>query len=394
LSDAAEFFLGSAPSVARYDCLEISHPNFGQTYRLVRNAPAGISVTHAGEPVLDWVFDGVDDEVSFGDVLDMTRTTPRSMFCWYVNNGVSQTILAKQSAANQIGWRWVISSDDTEDFIIAGAGAAQQIQVGCTPRPTTDGALHNFGFTYDGSSAASGFIFYNDAVAGSNNVGTDNLTSASTENSEPLQMGRRGSTAPFDGRLRHLSVWNRVLTPTEVEAVYGDGVTPPDLALLSFFSDCILWIKLDTGDSAAAAGVIDHGPDGHNGTANFDPLVVTDAEFEYEYCPARVLPIASEDDLVQSLSVTLGDVGEIIAAEIANVWAANGMDTRPTLTYRAFRSDDLSTPIEGSERVLEIAGLSRSREGCSFEARAPEINASRTGELYTVERFPMLAGFQ
>ncbi len=114
--------------------------------------------------------------------------------------------------------------------------------------------------------------------------------------------------------------------------------------------------------------------------------------------PARAIlkanDIASEDDLIQSLAITLGDVGEIIAAEIGNVWAANGMNIRPTLTYRAYRSDDVSAPIEGSERVLEIASVTTSKEGATFDARAPEMNASRTGELYTVERFPMLAGFQ
>lgn len=113
----------------------------------------------------------------------------------------------------------------------------------------------------------------------------------------------------------------------------------------------------------------------------------------WSYCPMSVLPIASTDDMVQALTVTLGDVGEIIAAEIEAVWDANGLNTRPTLTYRAFRSDDLDAPIAGSERVLEIASVTTTREGASFEARAPELNQSRTGKLYTDDEFPMLRGF-
>src|SRR5688572_15937945 len=66
----------------------------------------------------------------------------------------------------------------------------------------------------------------------------------------------------------------------------------------------------------------------------------------WDYCPMQVLPIASTDDLVQALTVTLGDVGEIIATEIEAVWDANGLNTRPTLTYRAFRSDDLDRSEE------------------------------------------------
>lgn len=123
------------------------------------------------------------------------------------------------------------------------------------------------------------------------------------------------------------------------------------------------------------------------------PAGITADGDDYEYCPMRVLPIASTDDLVQALSITLGDVGEIIAKEIEAVWEANGMNERPTLTYRAFRSDDLAAPIAGSERVLEIASVTTTREGASFEAQAPELNASRTGILYALEDFPMLRGF-
>lgn len=113
----------------------------------------------------------------------------------------------------------------------------------------------------------------------------------------------------------------------------------------------------------------------------------------WEYCPMQVLPIAASDDMVQALNVTLGDVGDIIAKETEAVWDANGLNTRPTLTYRAFRSDNLAAPIAGSERVLEIASVTATREGASFEARAPELNQSRTGTLYTDAVFPMLRGF-
>jgi hypothetical protein len=114
--------------------------------------------------------------------------------------------------------------------------------------------------------------------------------------------------------------------------------------------------------------------------------------FEYEYVPARILPVATRDDLVQALSVSLGDTGDIIAAEIERIWAANGLNTRPVLKYRAYPSDDLGVPMLGP-LVLELASVTTSREGATFEARAPELNASRTGELYDVNRFPMLKPF-
>ncbi len=45
-NDYIEFFLNSRASVARIECLEIAHPAFSKTYRIVRNMVAGVTVKH------------------------------------------------------------------------------------------------------------------------------------------------------------------------------------------------------------------------------------------------------------------------------------------------------------------------------------------------------------
>lgn len=45
MSSYAEYFLNSASTVIQFDLLEISHPNFTQVYRVVRNAADGLTVT-------------------------------------------------------------------------------------------------------------------------------------------------------------------------------------------------------------------------------------------------------------------------------------------------------------------------------------------------------------
>lgn len=45
MTDFTEYFLNSGVSVVQLDLLEISHPAFSQTYRLVRNAVQGVTVT-------------------------------------------------------------------------------------------------------------------------------------------------------------------------------------------------------------------------------------------------------------------------------------------------------------------------------------------------------------
>lgn len=222
------------------------------------------SGTHPGS-VPDWTFDGTDDEIQMGDVLDMTRTTPRSIFVWYSSTEYGNALVSKQSAANATGWRFTLSST-AMDVILCGPSGTQQIQVAADPRPPIDGNEYHFGWTYNGNSNASGFTFYLDGAATGKTNLTNNLTSAVITNSEPLQIGRRGTTAPFEGTIRHVSIWNRELTSGEVAQVYGSG-SPPDLSDLSFFSDCIGWWKIGPTDSDATGGVIDYSSSGNDGSA-------------------------------------------------------------------------------------------------------------------------------
>lgn len=396
MSEAAAFFLGSGPDVARYDCLEIYHPNFSQTYRIVRNAPAGLVVAHDGTPITEWIFDGVTDRIEMGGVLGFERTDAFSVSAWINTTDAGGRIVAKSAfGGNGRGWAVAIAAPadpGTPGSVVIRLTndrvSSDEIEV-YTVDTVHDGQDHAVLVTYDGSSGASGVTIYVDGVSKSLNVVEDGLSGTIITATE-LEINHSGNG--LAGKIYEVAVFDSELSSGDASDLYGGGA-PPEVTGLACATDLVAYWKLDGGDSTGSNGVLDRSGSGFHGTATFDPTVTTEAEFSYDYYPARVVPIASEDDLVQSLGITLGDVGDVIAAELKNIWSANGLNTRPSLTYRAYRSDDLSAPIEGSERVLEIAAVSRTREGCSFEARAPELNASRTGELYTVERFPMLAGF-
>lgn len=113
----------------------------------------------------------------------------------------------------------------------------------------------------------------------------------------------------------------------------------------------------------------------------------------YQYCPLRLRPMASRGDLDFGVSVDLGDLGEIIPAEIDRIVAASSTGTRPQVIYRAWRSDQLSAPMTGPIK-LQVDQITRAREGSTFDAVAPYLNLSKTGSLYTVERFEMLAALR
>lgn len=122
------------------------------------------------------------------------------------------------------------------------------------------------------------------------------------------------------------------------------------------------------------------------------PLVAGGPLQAFEYYPLRMRPIGSRDDMEQALEVDVGDLGEILPLELDAIRAAGTLRIKPTVRYRAYRSDDLTKPLVGP-LTLELADLSSNQEGSSFQAKAPSLNVNRTGELYRLERFPMLRGF-
>lgn len=113
---------------------------------------------------------------------------------------------------------------------------------------------------------------------------------------------------------------------------------------------------------------------------------------EFQYVPMRVTPRAEENDLEAGYRITFGDLGAILQAELDRVAADESYGTRPTIVFRQYRSDEPDAPMYGPE-VFEMQGVNFDGDGATFDATARTLNLNRTGERYTVTRFPMLAGF-
>jgi hypothetical protein len=118
----------------------------------------------------------------------------------------------------------------------------------------------------------------------------------------------------------------------------------------------------------------------------------TGAQATFDYYPLRIENSGAKDDLDQSFNITLGDLGEVLPKELDNVASLNGFSEKPRVVYRTYRSDDLTRPLFGPI-VLEVESFAFNREGSSFTAKAPSLNINKTGEVYRLERFPMLRGF-
>lgn len=112
----------------------------------------------------------------------------------------------------------------------------------------------------------------------------------------------------------------------------------------------------------------------------------------FDYYPLSIKPTGSNTDLDQTLEINLGDLGEIVPLQLDLVAADCGFNIKPLLKYRTYRSDDLSAPLFGPQ-LFEINTISFQKEGNTLSASAKRLNLNQTGELYGMDRFPMMRGF-
>lgn len=113
---------------------------------------------------------------------------------------------------------------------------------------------------------------------------------------------------------------------------------------------------------------------------------------DYQYVPMEIKTMGSTGNLDQELEVTVGDLGEILPAQIGFMRNANKMREKPSLIYREYASNALADPMFGPF-TLQINSIAFNKTGATFVAKTVAFNRSRTGEIYDLTRFPMLGGF-
>lgn len=115
-------------------------------------------------------------------------------------------------------------------------------------------------------------------------------------------------------------------------------------------------------------------------------------QYAYTYYPMRITLGSTRDNLDTSIKIDLGDLGQVLPLELDAVATAGSYLTKPWVKYRTYRSDVLTAALFGPIQ-LEITSFSFNNEGVTFEAKPPSLTVNKTGEIYTLDRFPMLRGF-
>lgn len=94
-------------------------------------------------------------------------------------------------------------------------------------------------------------------------------------------------------------------------------------------------------------------------------------------------------DQVFDIAIDTTDADDVFRDEIDRIPLSNNEPI--VVVYRAYLSDDLSEPQ--AVNYLQAEGVVVTRGQAAISAASPRLNVSRTGELYTMGRFPMQRGF-
>ena len=173
-----------------------------------------------------FAFDGVNDYVSMGNVLDKDGTEAFSISAWVkYTSGSSIAIVAKNDSGTPSGYSLFSQAVGGINWYPA-TSAGGYIQVKST-NGVNDGNWHHVLATYDGSGNASGAKIYVDGSLDTTIV-TDTATGSSS-NSTDLQIGARDGTGlPFNGSIDDVAIFNTDKSAS-ASSIYNSGV-PSDLS--------------------------------------------------------------------------------------------------------------------------------------------------------------------
>jgi hypothetical protein len=334
LDQQMEFTLGDVGEILPAELELIAEANGFQTKPTITYREYRSDLTGTLAVDTEWIFDGIDDAISVGNQYAFERTDEWSVTSWGHTNAVAGHIISKQAASGQRGWKLATTGAGELFFILSHAptALADRLEANTVGATIVDGQEHFMAVSYSGSSLASGIKFYVDGVAHTSvSVGVDDLNDTIVT-TDPFLIGLRGDGGGWEGGLRHVAIWDRVLTAAEMSEVYNDG-DPPDLSTVSCASALIGWWIIGPADAVGANGIIDRSSSGFHGTAD-----------------GGLVPV--------------GDAEETTFLE----------------------------PIYGPFE-LEVNAIAFNRTGCVFTAKPPAFNRGRIGEVYDPERFPPLKAF-
>lgn len=196
------------------------------------------------------LFDGVDEygNETGGTAGDYERTDSFSVSGWFktTDSGVQMFITKQLNSSTIRGWGIFLEAGLIKVSLITDNGTSKRI-FKRTNAAHNNGVWKHFCFTYNGTSLASGLLFYVDGSAVATTTDTDDLNDT-IDNAATLQIAARGGNNTFTGNIDEVSIWNKTLSAAEVAEIYNSG-NPADLSAHSASANLINWWRMGDDDT-------------------------------------------------------------------------------------------------------------------------------------------------
>lgn len=181
-------------------------------------------------------FDGSNDYVEFGDILNFDINNKFSMSVWIRTSSTAlgvQNVIAKEVFNSPYtGYQFAFNN------LNGNAAGVGKIGVSIATVPFTsvpvsvmrtmtvntfnDGNWKNLCFTYDGSATVGGILIYANGILQSVTTQDAASLTGTMITTKTFQIGIRDTSAqPFNGNVAMVGVYNRTLSPTEVLQNYN-----------------------------------------------------------------------------------------------------------------------------------------------------------------------------
>jgi len=193
---------------------------------LVNFANNGNTSYVASQEKLALQFNGTNNYVDFGNILNFERTQPFTISAWVrVRSFASAGSIAnKMQSANLRGYLFFYNTDATLGFILRSASSGNRISVSTTGAALTLNVWAHVVVVYNGTSQASGVSFFSNGASMAMST-AENTLSATIANSQSLLIGGRAvfNDLFIDAEMDDIVICNTALTANEVRFIYEQG---------------------------------------------------------------------------------------------------------------------------------------------------------------------------
>lgn len=192
------------------------------------------------------LFDGVNDYLTGGNILNYDHATAFSISLWVKPQNLSaqRAIFSKAGTdANVRGFMLYHDSSGALYLQMRSSGANSAFIFTTT---LTAGVWQHIVLTYSGNSNISGARVYKNSIVG--NTPTSAALSGTWLESQNFLIAARGSGFYFSGKIDEITVWDKALSQSEIDELYDLG-TPTVPSAHSASANLVNYWRMGDGDS-------------------------------------------------------------------------------------------------------------------------------------------------